>query len=294
MIKKKPAPDKSKRVTKKSARNSVHLQQIKILKQQLVQSEKMASLGQLTAGIAHEIKNPLNLMISFADISIDRVKELENEFQVEKNALSHEKIKIIDELLHEMDQNLKKVKEHGNRIDAIVKCMLLHSRGKEGEFQAVDLNRMLEENVSLVKHSMRALEPAIDAGIETNLDHSIGKVNIVPQDFCRAFINIVSNACFAANEKRKKAAPAFSPLVSIKSRNLGNSIEVSIRDNGNGIPEKYRDKIFTPFFTTKPVGTGTGLGLSIAYDIITKVHKGTINFESIEGEYAEFIITIPV
>lgn len=293
MITKKIYPGKIKRVTKKSARTPVPSGQLKMMQKQLVQSEKMASLGQLTAGIAHEIKNPLNLMVSFADISMDRVKELHNEFQVEKNALTQGKLIIIGELLHDMDQNLQKIKEHGNRIDAIVRCMLLHSRGKDGEFQVVDLNRMLEENLSLVKHSMRALEPAIEVGIETNLDHSIGKVNIVPQDFCRAFINIVSNACFAANEKQKKAAPEFFPSVSINSKNLGNRIEVCIRDNGNGIAGKYRDKIFTPFFTTKPAGTGTGLGLSIAYDIITQVHKGAINFKSKEGEYAEFIITIP-
>ena len=181
MIKKKTDPGKIKRDTKKSTRNPDTPGQLKMLQKQLVQSEKMASLGQLTAGIAHEIKNPLNLMISFADTSMDRVKEIHNEFQVEKNALPQGKIKIIGDLLNDMDQNLKKVKEHGSRIDAIVRCILLHSRGKDGEFQPVDLNRMVEENVSLVKYSMRALEPAIEVGIETNFDHSIGKVTLYPR-----------------------------------------------------------------------------------------------------------------
>jgi len=294
MIKKKTDPGKIKRDTKKSTRNPDTPGQLKMLQKQLVQSEKMASLGQLTAGIAHEIKNPLNLMINFAELSMDRVKELHNEFQVEKNVLPQEKIKIIEDILHHLDQNLQKIKEHGNRIDAIVKCMLLHSRGKDGEFQSVDLNRMLEENLGLIKHSLHALEPAIYLDIETNFDQTIEKVNIVPQDFCRAFLNIVNNACFAANEKRKKAAPEFSPLVSIESRNLGKNIEICVRDNGNGIPSENSNKLFTPFFTTKPVGTGTGLGLSIAYDIITKVHKGAIDFKSKEGEYAEFTISIPV
>jgi signal transduction histidine kinase len=293
MIKKKADPRKIKRGTKELIRNPVTPGQLKMLQKQLVQAEKMASLGQLAAGVAHDIKNSLNLVISFADLSLDGVKKLQNDFQTEKNILTREKIKTIEDLLHFLEQNLQKIKEHGDRIDGIVKSMLLHSRGKKGEFQLVDLNHLLEENISLVYHSMRALDRSFDVKIETSLDHTIGKVKIVPQEFSRAFLNIVDNACFAANEKRKKAAPGFFPLVSIKSRNLGKNIEICIRDNGNGIPVGNRNKLFTPFFTSKPDGKGIGLGLAIANEIITGQHKGVIDFKSKEGEYAEFIITIP-
>jgi len=293
MIKKKADPGKIKKVTKKLTRNPGAPGQLKMLQKQLVQAEKMASLGQLAAGVAHDIKNPLNLMINFAGLSLEQVKELQNEFLKGKNALTQEKIKIIEDLLQIMEQNLQKIKEHGNRIDGIVKSMLLYSRGEKGEFQPVDLNLLLKENISFAYHSMRALDRSFDVRIESDLDPTIGKIKIVPQEFSRAFLNIVNNACFAVNEKRKKAAPEFSPLVSIKSRNLGKNIEICVRDNGNGIPGGNRNKLFTPFFTTKPAGTGTGLGLSIAYDIITQEHKGVIDFNSKEGEYAEFIITIP-
>jgi two-component system NtrC family sensor kinase len=293
MIKKKTDTGKITRVTNELSRNPVTPGQLKMLQKQLVQAEKMASLGQLAAGVAHDIKNSLNLVVSFVDLSLKGVKEIQNEFQTEKNILTREKIKTIEDLLRFLEQNLQKIKEHGNRIDGIVKDMLLHSRGEKGEFQPVDLNRLLEENISLLYHSMRALDRSFDIKIETSLDHTIGKVKIVPQEFSRAFLNIANNACFAANEKRKKAAPGFFPSVSIKSRNLGENIEICIRDNGNGIPRENRNKLFTPFFTTKPAGTGTGLGLSIAHEIITKEHKGAIDFKSKEGEYAEFIITIP-
>jgi len=269
------------------------LEQLKETQKQLVQSEKMASLGQLAAGMAHDIKNPINFVLSFADLSLERIKELHSEIETEKDVLTRGKIKIIEDLLNQLGQNLQKIKEHGDRIDNIVKGILLHSRGKKGEFQPVDLNRLLEENLSLVYHSMRALDQSFDVKIETSLDPTICKVNLVPQDFSRAFLNIVNNACWAANEKGKKSTQGFSPLVSIKTRKLGKTIEMRIRDNGDGIPGKNRNKLFTPFFTTKPAGTGTGLGLSIAYEIITQEHKGRIEFESQKGEFTEFIITIP-
>lgn len=178
-------------------------------------------------------------------------------------------------------------------MDSIVREILLHSCGNEGDFQVVDLNHLLEENINLVYHSMRAQEQSFNVKIKTDFDHTIEMVKIAPQSFSRAFFNIVGNACFAANEKQKTAAPEFSPLVSIKSNNLGKIIEIRILDNGNGIPKTVKHKLFTPFFTTKPAGVGTGLGLSIANEIITRQHKGTIDVESKEGEYAEFIITIP-
>ncbi|UCH97568.1 MAG: two-component sensor histidine kinase [Candidatus Aminicenantes bacterium] len=263
------------------------LDRLKETQQQLVQLERMASLGQLTAGIAHEIKNPLNFVINFADLSRDLVKELQKEIQPGK-------INTIKEILNQLEQNVEKIKDHGKRIDSIVKGMLLHSRGKQGEFQLVDLNALLEENTILVYHSMRALDRSFHLEIQTDFDETIGKIKIVPQDFSRAFLNIAINACYSVNEKRKKAPPGFSPLVLVKSRNLGENIQVRVWDNGSGIPDRDQDKIFTPFFTTKPAGTGTGLGLSIAYDLITGEHNGTLEFETREGESAEFIITIPI
>jgi signal transduction histidine kinase len=270
------------------------LEQLKETQQKLVHSEKLASLGQLAAGIAHDIKNPLNFVVNFADLSLERVKDLYSEIQTEKDVLTREKIKSLETLLGQLEENLQKIKKHGNRIDSLVKGMLLHSRGKAGELQAVNLNRLLEENLSLVYHSLRALDQAFDIKMEIEPDPTIGDVNLVPQDFSRAIFNIVNNACWAVQEKRKKAAPGFSPLVSVTTRNLGQTMEIRIRDNGNGIPGKYRDKLFTPFFTTKPAGSGTGLGLSSAHEIITQEHNGRIEFESREGEFTEFIITIPV
>lgn len=292
MISKKPFQKKDETLKAKPAAQET-LDRLREIQNQLVQSEKMASLGQMTAGIAHEIGNPLNFVISFADLSGDLAKELRQEIDSEESNLSPGKKNSIKEILTHLEQNVEKIRNHGKRIDSIVKGMLLHSRGKEGEFREVHLNPLLQENTTLVYHSMRALDQSFHIKIETNWDDTIGKVRIVPQDFSRAFLNIVNNACYSVNEKSKKAPPAFSPLVSVKSKNLGESFRVQVRDNGTGIPDRHRDKIFTPFFSTKPTENGTGLGLSIAYDIITGEHKGTLEFESREGEFAEFIITVP-
>ncbi|HLP61787.1 MAG TPA: HAMP domain-containing sensor histidine kinase [Candidatus Deferrimicrobium sp.] len=290
MIKKRDR-GKIKRVVKKIIRKPVPLRQLKMLQTQLEQTGKMALLGQMTAGFAHDIKNPLNLMISFADLSLEQTKEFQTELQTERN-LTLEKMKNIERFLDFLEQNLQKIKEHGNRIDSLVKSMLLQSQGKKGIFQWVDINELLEENISMIYGSMRNLGQSFEIKIDTDLDITIGKVKIVPQDFSRAFLNIVNNAYFSVNEKRKQAAPGFSPLIAIKSRNLGKTIEIRILDNGMGIPQKDKNKLFTPLFTTKPAGLGTGLGLGIANEIIQR-HKGNISIKSEEGEYAEFIITIP-
>ncbi|HLP46936.1 MAG TPA: HAMP domain-containing sensor histidine kinase [Candidatus Kapabacteria bacterium] len=282
---------KIKRGVKKIIRKPIPLRQLKMLQTQLEQTGKMALLGQMTAGFAHDIKNPLNLMISFADLSLEQTKEFQTELQTERN-LTLEKMKNIERFLDFLEQNLQKIKEHGNRIDSLVKSMLLQSQGKKGIFQWVDINELLEENISMIYGSMRYLGQSFDIKIDTDLDITIGKVKIVPQDFSRAFLNIVNNAYFSVNEKRKQAAPDFLPLIAIKSRNLGKTIEIRILDNGMGIPQKDKNKLFTPLFTTKPAGLGTGLGLGIANEIIQQ-HKGNISIKSEEGEYAEFIITIP-
>lgn len=260
---------------------------------QLILSEKMASLGQLTAGIAHEIKNPLNFITNFAVLSQDLTKDLREELAHDRERVDAKRALEIEGILNDLDQNVTKINEHGKRADSIVRGMLLHSRGKAGERQMTDLNALLSEYTNLAYHGMRAQDTSFNVKIETDFDPAVGKINIVPQDLSRAFLNIVNNACYAANDKRKTGGIGFNPVVRVSARNLDNGVEVRIRDNGNGIPLAIREKIFNPFFTTKPAGSGTGLGLSLSYDIVTQEHKGEIRIDTKEGEYTEFIITIP-
>ncbi|HEX9005796.1 MAG TPA: ATP-binding protein, partial [Bacteroidota bacterium] len=268
------------------------VQNLKETQHQLILSEKMASLGQLTAGIAHEIKNPLNFITNFAVLSHDLVRDLRTELVAERGRVEPARAKEIGELLDDLEQNVGKINDHGRRADSIVRGMLLHSRGKPGERQETDLNALLAEYTSLAYHGMRAQDQSFNVKIETDFDPSVGKVRVVPQDLSRAFLNIVNNACYAAYDKRKAAGDSFTPTVRVSTRAVGGCIEIRIRDNGNGIPQVIRDKIFNPFFTTKPPGVGTGLGLSLTYDIITGEHKGQIAVDSREGEYTEFVITL--
>jgi len=269
------------------------LTNLKDAQHQLVLSEKMASLGQLTAGIAHEIKNPLNFITNFAVLSKELAHELREELAHEKNRVDPERAIEITEILDNLEQNVQKIDEHGKRADSIVRGMLLHSRGKAGERQDTDLNALLAEYTNLAYHGMRAQDQSFNVKIETEFDPTIGKVSIVPQDLSRAFLNIVNNACYAANDKRRSATNGFSPTVKVSAKSLGNKVEIRIRDNGNGIPKEVIDKIFNPFFTTKPAGVGTGLGLSITYDIIREEHKGEITVNTQPGEFTEFVIVIP-
>ncbi|MEW6509906.1 MAG: two-component regulator propeller domain-containing protein [Bacteroidota bacterium] len=269
------------------------LNNLKEMQNQLVLSEKMASLGQLTAGIAHEIKNPLNFITNFSVLSHDLTKDLRKELQAERTRVDPQRAQEIESLLNDLEQNVNKINEHGKRADSIVRGMLLHSRGKAGERQETDLNALLAEYTNLAYHGMRAQDQSFNVKIETDLDPAIGKVSVVPQDLSRAFLNIVNNACYAANDKRRTASNGFNPVVRVSARNIAGSIEIRIRDNGNGIPDSIREKIFNPFFTTKPAGSGTGLGLSLSYDIITQEHRGEISVNTREGEFTEFVITIP-
>jgi len=266
---------------------------LKETQNQLILSEKMASLGQLTAGIAHEIKNPLNFITNFAVLSQDLTKDLRVELLAERDRVDPARAKEIASLLDDLQQNVSKINEHGKRADSIVRGMLLHSRGKAGERQDTDLNALLAEYTNLAYHGMRAQDQSFNVKIETDLDPAVGKVSVVPQDLSRAFLNIVNNACYAAFDKRRSATNGFTPVVRVSAKSLPGAVEIRIRDNGNGIPQSIRDKIFNPFFTTKPAGAGTGLGLSLSYDIITQVHKGTIAIDTKEGEFTEFIITLP-
>ncbi len=266
---------------------------LKETQNQLILSEKMASLGQLTAGIAHEIKNPLNFITNFSVLSHDLTKDLRKELHAERDRVDPKRALEIESLLNDLEQNVTKINDHGKRADSIVRGMLLHSRGKAGERQETDLNALLAEYTNLAYHGMRAQDQSFNVKIETDFDPSIGKVSVVPQDLSRAILNIVNNACYAANDKRKNAKNGFSPVVRVSAKLMAGNIEIRIRDNGNGIPLAIREKIFNPFFTTKPAGSGTGLGLSLSYDIITQEHRGEIRVDSKEGEYTEFVISIP-
>jgi len=254
---------------------------------QLIQSEKMASLGELTAGIAHEIQNPLNFVNNFSEVS----KELLDEMKTELETGNTEDAKdIADDVI----QNLEKINHHGKRADAIVKSMLQHSRSSSGKKEPADINGLADEYLRLAYHGLRAKDKSFNAGIKTDFDGSIGQIKIVPEDLGRAILNLINNAFYEVNEKAKlqSALGGYKPLVLVSTKRKENIIEIKIRDNGNGIPGRIIDKIFQPFFTTKPTGLGTGLGLSLAYDIV-KAHGGEIEVETNEGEGSAFIIGLP-
>jgi len=259
----------------------------------LVLQEKLASLGQLTAGIAHEIKNPLNFINNFAQLTLELIQELREELLAEKSRVPKERAEEIETLLKDLELNASKINEHGKRADSIVKSMLQHSRGKSGEKQLTDINAMLEEDLHLAYHGMRAQDTTFNVKMEKEFDNTIGSVNIVPQDISRVILNIISNSFYEVHKKKKITGDGFSPVVTLSSKNYTDKIEILIRDNGNGIPEKIKDKLFNPFFTTKPAGEGTGLGLSLSYDIVFKGHNGDITFETEPGKFTEFKITLP-
>ena len=263
------------------------LTELKSTQAQLIQSEKMASLGELTAGIAHEIQNPLNFVNNFSEVSEEMLEEMEQEMSAGNTLLAKS-------IAEEVKQNLQKILHHGKRADAIVKGMLQHSRKNNGQKEPTDINTLADEYLRLSYHGLRVKDKSFNATIQTSFDKSIGKINIMPQDVGRTFLNLFINAFYAVKQKKKRLSPAdYEPVVAVSTKKLDSGIEIRVRDNGDGIPEKIASKIFQPFFTTKPTGEGTGLGLSLSYDIITKEHGGSLSIHSHEGEYAEFIITLP-
>lgn len=262
------------------------LDHLKSTQNQLVAQEKLASLGQLTAGIAHEIKNPLNFVNNFSEISRDLLNEL-------KDGLNNNNIDDVIDVVENLNQNLEKINFHGKRADSIVKGMLLHSRGSSGAKVLTNINELLDQYVALAYHGLRAQNKEFNITIEKDYDKTLEKINVIPQDISRVFLNIINNACYAANEKKKMNGTGFTPLLKVSTKNLKNKVDIRIMDNGNGIPESVKENLFNPFFTTKPTGEGTGLGLSLSYDIVTKVHAGEISFQSEEGKFTEFIITLP-
>jgi len=268
------------------------LDKLKATQEQLIVQEKLASLGALTAGVAHEIKNPLNFINNFAALSIELADDLGDEINRHQENLGDDAT-YIGEILGDLKQNAAKINEHGKRADGIVRSMLLHSGGQSGQWQETDLNALLAEYVNLAYHGIRAQDNSFNLSITGDYDPAIGAINVVPQDLGRVFLNILNNACQAMNEKKKSAGADYMPTLSARTRGLDGQVQISIRDNGPGVPAAVRDKLFNPFFTTKPPGQGTGLGLSISHDIVVKQHKGEIRLETEEGEYAEFVINIP-
>jgi two-component system, NtrC family, sensor kinase len=262
------------------------LEELKTTQTQLIQSEKMASLGELTAGIAHEIQNPLNFVNNFSEVSNEMIDELNED--LDKGNISGAKT-----IGSEIKQNLEKINHHGKRADAIVKGMLQHSRVSTGQKEPTDINALCDEYLRLSYHGLRAKDKEFNAEIKTDFDETIDKIDIIPRDIGRVVLNLINNAFYTVDEKKKSEIENYKPTVSVTTKKSDHRIVITVSDNGNGIPQKIVDKIFQPFFTTKPTGQGTGLGLSLAYDIVTKGHGGALEVKSEEGAGTDFIITLP-
>ena len=270
------------------------LHDLKAAQANLIQAEKMASLGQLTAGIAHEIKNPLNFVNNFASLSIGLVDELNEAAAPALASLDERRRREVDEAADMLVGNLRRIVEHGKRADNIVKSMLAHSRSGGGDRESVDLNALVDESLNLAYHGARAQDQNFNISIERAYGANIAPIALVPQDMTRVFLNLFGNAFYAANKRRRETNNGeFKPTLMVTTRDVGKTVEVRVRDNGSGIPTEIRDKLFQPFFSTKPTGEGTGLGLSISYEIVTKQHRGTIEVASTLGEFTEFTVCLP-
>jgi signal transduction histidine kinase len=268
------------------------LEDLRSTQDRLVQTQKLASLGQLTAGIAHEIKNPLNFVNNFSGVSSELIDELQE--ALKDVSLNEKRRDEITELMQSLRGNLDKVVQHGKRADGIVKNMLLHSREGSGEHRVVDINALVEESLNLAYHGARAEKPGFNITLERSLDPTAGEVDVFPQDITRVLLNLISNGFYAATKRKAQTGnDSYEPILAASTRGLGDQVEIRIRDNGTGIPPVVKEKIFNPFFTTKPAGEGTGLGLSISHDIIVKQHGGTIEVDTQTGEFTEFRITLP-
>lgn len=273
------------------------LENLKRARTQLLKQEKLAAVGQLAAGIAHEIKNPLNFVNNFAEVIEEQVEEVREEIQKMNGELIPETEEksgqiTIHEILDDITSNLKRIREHGERADSIVKSMLMHSRGKSGDPVPTDLNKLLDEHLKLSYHGMRAANSSFNVDIDSDYDTNLPLMEIIPQDLSRAFLNILNNAMYAAYDFATRE-PGRDPEIRVSTGLSGKCVVIKIRDNGEGIPKEIREQVFKPFFTTKPAGVGTGLGLSMTSEIV-KRHNGTIEVDSEEGQFTEFIITIPL
>jgi len=265
------------------------LESLSATQTQLIQSEKMASLGELTAGIAHEIQNPLNFVNNFSEVNTELLQEL----KAEGLKLKAEGNEQFEEILDNVINNEEKIIHHGKRADAIVKSMLQHSRSSTGQKELTDINELADEYLRLSYQGLRARDKSFNASMKTDFDKSIGKINIIPQDIGRVLLNLYNNAFYALIEKKRQQGQSFESVISVSTKKVNSKVEIRVKDNGNGILQKVLDKVFQPFFTTKPAGQGTGLGLSLSYDII-KAHGGELKVETKEGEGAEFVVQIPL
>ena len=262
------------------------MEELKNTQKQLIQSEKMASLGELTAGIAHEIQNPLNFVNNFSEVR----NELMDEMNAELYKGDIEEAKAISA---DIKQNLEKINHHGKRADAIVKGMLQHSRSSSGQKEPTNINALADEYLRLAYHGLRTKDKSFNSELKTDFDSSLPKLNVVPQDIGRVILNLITNAFYAVNQKSKQGIAGYEPTVEVTTKKEGSNIFIVVKDNGNGIPDSIKEKIFQPFFTTKPTGQGTGLGLSLSYDII-KAHSGELEVETKEGVGTEFMIQLPI
>jgi signal transduction histidine kinase len=276
---------KRKAIEETNAALTQSLDELKAAQAQLIQSEKMASLGELTAGIAHEIQNPLNFVNNFSEVSKELLDEMKTE--LDKGNLDDAK-----DIAGDVIQNLEKILHHGKRADGIVKGMLQHSRSSSGQKEPTDINVLADEYLRLAYHGLRAKDKSFNAALNTDYDETIGSIDIIPQDIGRVILNLITNAFYAVNEKSGFHVAGYEPTVQVSTKKQGNKVSVAVKDNGNGIPQKVLDKIFQPFFTTKPTGQVTGLGLSLSYDIV-KVHGGELKVETTENSGSIFIIELP-
>ena len=267
------------------------LTELKSTQAQLIQKEKLASLGELTAGIAHEIQNPLNFVNNFSELSVELAREL----KVERLKVKEERDEELEnELMDDLIQNQEKINLHGKRASSIVKGMLEHSRTATGERQLTDINQLADEYLRLSYHGLRAKDSSFNADYELITDINLPKIEVIPQEIGRALLNLLNNAFYAVNERAKQGDTDYYPKVTVKTKTTDNHLEIQVSDNGTGMSKEVQAKIFQPFFTTKPTGEGTGLGLSLAYDIVTKGHGGTMEVESVEGEGTRFIVRLPI
>jgi signal transduction histidine kinase len=267
------------------------LEDLQTAQDRLVQTQKLASLGQLTAGIAHEIKNPLNFVNNFSSLSTELLDELQEAIQglpIDGKARGE-----FDELTETLRANLDKIEQHGKRADSIVKNMLMHSREGSGEHRPIDINALVEESLNLAYHGARVEKQGFNITLERSFDPAAGEVDVFPQDITRVLLNLIANGFYAATKRRAEAEDGYEPKLSAATKSLGDRVEITIRDNGTGIPSEVKDKMFNPFFTTKPPGEGTGLGLSLSHDIIVKQHSGSIEVDTEPGQFTEFKIILP-
>ena len=262
------------------------LEELRATQAQLIQSEKMASLGELTAGIAHEIQNPLNFVNNFSEVSNELLDEMTE--QLEKGNANEAKA-----IANEVKMSLEKINLHGKRADGIVKSMLQHSRTSNNKKEPTDINVLADEYLRLAYHGLRAKDKSFNAALKTDYDENIGLLKVISQDIGRVILNLITNAFYAVMEKKKLHTQDYEPTVTVSTKKIDNKIIVEVTDNGTGIPQKALDKIFQPFFTTKPTGQGTGLGLSLSYDIVTKGHGGELKVETKDREYTSFSVILP-